>query len=181
MRVVAFVGLSGVGKTFALTKAADKVPFVHLQASALLKAEMVRTSAITASSEDLRLGRVQDNQELLVAGFHRAVEESHGETIVFDAHTVIDGADGLIEISATIFRDVGTSLMIALCAEPSEILSRRESDSSRTRPVRSVEQLAHHQSYMLSVTERICQELSIPMVVVRTDSLDDLYSALLAT
>lgn len=65
-RRIAILGLSGVGKSTLIGKIRDTVPLLHLQASALIKAEQAHREKSPDSSEALRTGAVIDNQLLMV-------------------------------------------------------------------------------------------------------------------
>jgi adenylate kinase len=56
-RVVALVGLSGVGKSTALARARASVAFEHLQASTLIKAERERLRQAAIDSRRLARGK----------------------------------------------------------------------------------------------------------------------------
>jgi hypothetical protein len=83
--------------------AAEMEDLLHLQASALIKLEQEYRTGSVCTSEELRLGPVLDNQALMLAAFTRL---THGvrSLIVFDGHTIIDGAAGPISIPANVFK-----------------------------------------------------------------------------
>lgn len=101
-RVVALVGLSGVGKSTLLEDARRRLVFEHLQASDLIKAERQERQGKPAAHDLLREGNIDDNQDLLISGFMRRAPEEG--LIVLDGHTIIDTPDGLVEISPSVFR-----------------------------------------------------------------------------
>jgi adenylate kinase len=136
-----------------------------------LKAAHARLTLSPPTSEDLRLGAVHDNQKLLVSEFRSATRGNEGLTIL-DAHLLIDGRDGLIEIPTTVFRELEITKIIFLQAPASEIASRRSNDDFRVRPARSIEELRQHQSYELSLSSALCLELGIPLIVVCSNNVD---------
>ncbi|HXS50202.1 MAG TPA: AAA family ATPase [Sphingomicrobium sp.] len=160
MTVLAVVGLSGVGKTTAINRLADKVPFLHLQASALIQAERVARGYAGTSSEDLRRGPVLDNQSLLICGFRRASEDHHG-LVVLDGHVLIDSDNGMIKIPSSVFGDIGCDHIAVLTDDPHEIWQRRRNDVSRKRPSRSVQDLNEQQELICIVAAQIAGELGI--------------------
>ncbi|SDQ79383.1 adenylate kinase [Brevundimonas sp. 374] len=174
---MALVGLSGVGKSTLLASSQDKSQFLHVQASELIKLEQAARGAEIASSEALRLGPVIDNQRLLVAGFRRA---TRGETrpIVFDGHTIIDGSSGIIEIGSDVFGDLGVKHVVMLVADPEEILRRRASDTGRTRPMRSIEQIAAHQDRATEVAKQIADDLKVEFGLVTQSEPERIWHAI---
>lgn len=165
MKVIALVGLSGVGKSTLLKKLSDQIEFEHLQASALIKSELKRTQAEIKNSEGLRQGQVIDNQTALVNGFLRATKGMSG-LFVLDGHTLIDAGEKLIEIPADVFRQIGVEHMVFLQDDPQKIAERREADRNRKRPKRTVETLVNHQAQAITVAARITLELDIPLSVI---------------
>lgn len=160
-RRIALLGLSGVGKTSMLNRLSSQVAFTHLEASRLIKAEQARRSIAAQSSEALRTGPVLDNQALLVAGFKHEARSIEG-SIVFDGHSVIDGGNGLIKIPPDVFASIELQAICILQAEPADILARRQGDTARPRPVRSVDALAEHQEKAIEVARAIAEQLNLP-------------------
>ena len=173
MRVIAIVGLSGVGKSTLIAAVSDHTPFLHLQASALIKAEQEFRASLKQNSEELRLGAVLSNQSLLVAAFLRATKDVTG-LVVFDSHTLIDGKDGLVQIPASVFADVGCKHMAVILDEPSKISDRRRTDVARSRPFPPESALAEHQELALKAARRIAQALSIPITIHSPQALDEI-------
>lgn len=165
MKVVAVVGISGVGKSTCIRQWAERFPLMHLQASALIKAEQAARNQAVGSSEDLRLGPVLDNQSLLVSAFRRATE-GHDGLVIFDGHTLIDGVDGPMPIPASVFRDLECQHIIFICDAGSAIVERRSADSQRIRPQLSAEELARHQDFALATAKAIADELGIELTTL---------------
>lgn len=144
-----------------LNRLAGRIEFVHLEASQLIKAEQSRRSTVAQSSEELRTGPVLDNQALLIAGFNYEAPSIHGP-VVFDGHSVIDDGGGLIEIPAEVFAALGLQAICVLQAEPADILTRRQGDGVRPRPMRSIEELSAHQRKGIDVARSIAERLNYP-------------------
>lgn len=162
MKVVAVVGISGVGKSTCIRQWAERVPLMHLQASALIKAEQAARNQAMSSSEDLRLGPVLDNQALLLNAFRRTTEGYDG-LVIFDGHTLIDGVDGLMPIPASVFRDLGCEQIIFIHDTASAIVERRMKDKQRTRPLLPTDELNRHQDFALAIAQKIAEELGIEL------------------
>ena len=168
MRRIALLGLSGVGKSTMLGALATQLTFTHLEASRLIRAEQARRSLAPQSSEALRIGSVLDNQALLIAGFeHEAALTDL--PIIFDGHSVIDGREDLIEIPAEVFAALGLDAICFLRAEPSDILARRQNDTARLRPARTVEALGEHQEQAIAVAMTIADRLDCPFSLITNE------------
>jgi len=66
-RVIAVIGLSGVGKSALISCARKSFEFEHLQASSLISAERARRREAPINHDALREANIDDNQTLLVA------------------------------------------------------------------------------------------------------------------
>lgn len=163
-KVVVFAGLSGVGKSTLLEDTRQRLTFEHLQASELIKAERQERQDKPVAHDLLREGNIDDNQALLISGFMRRAPEEG--LIVLDGHTVIDTTNGLVEISPSVFSAIDVSRFVVLIDDVETIALRRLSDTRRTRPIRSPEELAEHQERSVLSAYRAALALSVPMFVV---------------
>lgn len=154
-RTIAFVGISGVGKSTFLRSAAKKVAFQHLTAGSLIG------KARESERDGLRLQNIDENQRLLIAGFEMA-KNSTDNLIVIDGHVIIDAGNGLQEISANVFAALRVCAIVHLEAEAMQILTNRAGDKSRDRPILSVNELAAHQISSRSAALDIARSLAIP-------------------
>ncbi|WP_171230063.1 AAA family ATPase [Ruegeria sp. HKCCA4008] len=168
MKTIAFVGLSGVGKSTFLKAAMGKTSFLHLEASKLIKEELKLRLFQNQSSEDLRTGAVLDNQELLLRAFHRNVAGQE-ELVVLDGHTVVDTGSGLQRLPASVFDEMEVKSIFFLQDDPGSILSRRANDTSRIRPERTIQEIANHQQVAILTAADIALSLAIPMHLVTHD------------
>jgi adenylate kinase len=169
-RIVACVGLSGVGKSTLIKSLAERIKLQHLSAGRLIGDEKARRQE-AQQHDELRLADIGDNQKLLIEGFRRKLDRS-ASVIIIDGHTVIDTDQTLEPIHYRVFKALGIEMFIFLQAEPTEILQRRMSDASRTRPVISVKEIERHQEFAIEVTKACAGELSIPCYIVVVDDFE---------
>lgn len=156
--IVAFLGISGVGKSTFLKDAAQALSFQHLTAGSLIG--RARDSQI--AQDRLRLQDIAQNQKLLVDGLHVAKDAS-AQIIVLDGHAVIDGPSGIEVIDADVFRRLGVGAIAHLEGEPGQIFANRIGDQSRVRPHRSAEELGGHQTMSLAAVQNIAVSLRVPL------------------
>jgi adenylate kinase len=83
--VVTVFGLSGVGKSWMISRYAAIANVAHIQASQLMRDARAALVARNVTSEDLRRGPVLDNQSLLADAFAK-VPATEERPIIFDGH-----------------------------------------------------------------------------------------------
>ena len=162
---MAIVGVSGVGKSTLLHNLSKRLEFQHLQASVLIKEQIRFETGEGVIHDDLRKVNIDENQRLLISGFQRCTAQSTG-LIVLDAHTLIDTPSGFVEIPPAVFQAMGVSRFIFIYASAEDIGVRREADSSRARPTRSVVELATQQNAAQLAAFTCALALNLPLHVV---------------
>lgn len=176
-RRIALLGLSGVGKSTLIARLNKRMPVLHLQASALIKAEQAYRAQQPEDSESLRLGTVVNNQVLMIAAFRRATANAQ-LPIVFDGHSVIDGRDGLLEIPASVFADLALDAILYMSADPHVIAGRRLADTGRDRPARDAEALAEHQRVAEDAARRIAGQIGCTFIPIADGDIDRIVAVL---
>lgn len=155
-------GVSGVGKTTACLDYAGRHPDVQfISASTLLK------EAKAATSEELRTaGRKQiiDNQSLLPIAFERYRRERKDQTILLDAHAVIDNDRTLVAVPSSVISALQPSRLILLEAPPIEIAARRSGDK-RQRPLRDLDAIAYEINAERAAVAAYGEELGLSVTV----------------
>ena len=172
-RVVAVVGVSGVGKSTSLTKLASSISFQVLHASRLIQEGREAVEGGIVPHDQLRFADIDQNQQFLIQGFKFHTDRS-ALLVVLDGHTVIEREGGLIPISPAVFREIGIHAMIFLTDDASRILARRADDQSRQRPALSVERLQLIQCEALKQANLICSALSVPLHTCQPSDLDQI-------
>ena len=140
-RIVAFTGISGVGKTTFLRQLAELIDFQHVTGGSLIA---TAREAASAARDAIRHANLDENQRLLIEGFVLACDP-HSKLVIMDGHVVIDDGDGLSKISSEVFRALGVSIIVHLESEPERIAENREGDTSRSRPTYPSNILEQHQ------------------------------------
>jgi len=101
--IVAFTGLSGVGKTTFLRRLSEHVSFQHLTGGSLIE---TARDADQQDRDKLRHADLNENQRLLIQGFALA-RDPEANLVIMDGHVVIDSSDGLTKLPVDVFRSLG--------------------------------------------------------------------------
>ncbi|GAK34704.1 MULTISPECIES: AAA family ATPase [Iodidimonas] len=175
-RIVAFTGISGVGKTTFLCRLAKLVDFQHLTGGSLIAA----ARQVPSEGRDaIRYSDLDDNQRLLIEGFI-LTRDPNSNLVVIDGHVVIDDGKGLTKISSEIFRALGVSFMVHLESEPERIAANRGADTSRSRPTYPSNVLKQHQVISRAHAQAIADIIDVPFFIVTHKDIDQLASLLIA-
>ncbi|MGA9869397.1 MAG: AAA family ATPase [Acetobacteraceae bacterium] len=165
-RVVAVFGLSGVGKSWLISRYAVIAKVAHIQASQLMRDARAALVGQAVASEDLRRGPVLDNQSLLTDAFTKVLA-TETRPIIFDGHCLVDVGEQPIEIPVDVIRQLQPSGIVLVHAPADEIVRRRESDSSRERPSRDADALAAQQAKCVAICTSYGEQLGVAFVQVR--------------
>jgi adenylate kinase len=151
-------GLSGVGKGWLARKLCEHRPEVlHLEASALMRA------TFNISSEALRTadaGALTTNQQGLVAAFTGARAAEPLRPILFDGHSVIDNDAGLVQIALEVIAGLKPQHIVFVSEVVSLIAERRRRDT-RSRPIRTLDELTRHQDCARELANSYAESLAI--------------------
>lgn len=168
--VVVF-GISGVGKSTACVSYVSRHPTVlHTSAGALLQ-EAKRTESSLLRIQDPQ--SILRNQNLLCAALARFRLGREDADILIDAHSIIDNGHELVEIPVDTVRAINPSGLILLEA-PAELVFERRQKDSRSRPLRSVEELQLQMNIAREVCRNYGRELSLPLEIGAVSHEQDL-------
>ena len=161
--VVGLFGISGVGKTrFASALVGLNPEVLHLQASALLRsASGLGNEALRTANRD----QLVANQSALALATEQARSGQRERPLLIDAHSVIDNDVELVDVPFEAIKPLNIETYIFLRASPASIIQRR-SASTRSRPLRSAEKLAEHQSRALVVCREYADRSGRPLVII---------------
>lgn len=164
--VVTVFGLSGVGKSWMISRYAAASNVAHVQASQLMRDARASQVGHMVTSEDLRRGPVLDNQSLLTDAFARVLA-TEVRPIIFDGHCLVDVGDQPIEIPVEVIRRLQPAGIMLVYAPASEIVRRRENDTLRDRPTRTADALAAQQDRCVAICTNYAAQLGISTAQVR--------------
>lgn len=169
--IVVIAGLSGVGKSYVINQLKEGSDhFVNFSAGTLIKK---RRSNMTR--DDLRLldeHGILQNQYFLIEQFMEEIcSLTEHNTILFDAHILIDTDKKIIEIPLEIFSNINPSGFILLYDDPKTILKQRYMDISRKRPERSLTELRSQQDRSLSLAKIYAEQLNIPIMITTSKEI----------
>jgi adenylate kinase len=164
--VAAVFGLSGVGKTWLISRFIATQGAMHAQASQLLRDARAALIGQMDSQEDLRKGAVLDNQALLIEAFTN-FRSSAPLPIIFDGHSVIDVGDRLIEIPVDVIEALRPDGLVFVRDDPAAIVAKRAGDVSRTRPSRTESEVGAHRMRALSMCVEYQLQVRIDLHLVQ--------------
>ena len=177
VKVAAVFGLSGVGKSWLISRYAGTNAVMHVQASQLLRDAKASISGAIVTHEELRTGPVLNNQQLLTSRF-AIVRATAVMPIIFDGHCLIDSGAHLVEIPVQIIEALSVSGLAFIRSDAQAILERRRSDTTRIRPLRSVEEIMLHQKRVNSLCEEYAMRLNLNLCVVEAGNEKGFASAM---
>ena len=165
-KVVTVFGLSGVGKSWMISRYAEAANVAHIQASQLMRDARAALVGRPVTSENLRRGPVLDNQILLTDAFAKVLA-TEARPIIFDGHCLVDVGEQPIEIPVAVIRQLQPSGVVLVHAPGDEIVRRRKNDISRERPVRPSDVLATQQDRCIALCTDYAEKLGIRFGQVR--------------
>jgi adenylate kinase len=165
-KVVTVFGLSGVGKSWMISRYAASANVAHVQASQLMRTARAAQVGQAVTSEDLRRGPVLDNQSLLTDAFAKVLA-TEVRPIIFDGHCLVDVGDKPIEIPVEVIRQLQPIGIVLVYAPADEIIQRRESDTLRERPTRTADTLTAQHNQCVSICANYAEQLGISFKQVR--------------
>lgn len=177
MRVVALTGIPGVGKTTMLGALGERLSFVPLQASALLRKAREGSLGQTVPHDALRYADLDENQRLLIQSFGVSTTDAM-RLIVLDSHTIIERDDGYVVVDPTVFAAIGIRAMVFVHDSPEAISLRRERDAGRRRPERDAAALGLLQDSARVHAEKICRLLDVPLYAATPREVDEVGDVL---
>lgn len=160
--VVAFTGISGVGKTTFLKKLAKLMLFQHVTGGSLIA---LAKNTIADGRDNLRYADLDENQRLLIEGFKLARDPSV-ELVIMDGHVVIDDGECLAKISSDVFKALDVRVMVHLEDDPANIVKNRYCDAARSRPKYDNNTLERHQDMSRQSARAIAEKLRIGFHIV---------------
>jgi adenylate kinase len=175
-QVVAVFGVSGVGKSWLISRFASANPVAHVQASQLLREAKAAIDGCNTTPEQLRRGAVLDNQTLLIQAF-TTLRIREKRPIIFDGHSVIDNDHRLVEIPCEVIEALLPSGLILVQADAFAIARRRAEDLARIRPNRTAAEIGMHQDRARIVCTEYAKRLHLALHIIDARDEDGFASA----
>ncbi len=169
-------GVSGVGKSHTLEKAAARLP----ESATWRASEIIGAARNTLDPESLRrlpLDEIRRSQDLLIQGFSTHRKSFPNLLVLLDAHSVIDTEVGLTDIPVEVASGLAPLGMIHVSDDVARILERRANDQHRVRPSRSFDQLEEYQRRSIASCKLYSVTLNVPLVEVRSGDIDAFVKA----
>lgn len=157
-------GVSGVGKTTLISQfIAAYSGYIHLEASKLIKESLAKPVLSSEHLRSMEPSAIEVNQIRLTEQFRVARRAHPKKTVILDAHSVIDSDPHATLVSVEIIRELELKQMIFIRDRPDAIARRRDDDSNRRRPMRSVRSIAQLQNMALDQCQVYAVNLGLPL------------------
>jgi adenylate kinase len=179
MHITAVFGISGVGKSWLIGQLLEKHDLVHVQASVLMREAKAKLLNRSVDSEELRTGKVVDNQAMLIEAFE-ALRLEENRDIIFDGHNLIDSDQGFVEIPIEVIKALKPSSIVVIVDDPDAIAARRAADTGRVRPARKAAELQNYQDLVIRIARDHAARLQIPFTKIRSGAMEDFEVAVFA-
>lgn len=115
--MIAFMGVSGAGKSYLLKNLPSRYSFHVVTASELIKRQIKSRESLSVSSEQMRLSATNDMQALLIEAV--IIERQTAKfPIILDCYAVIDKGDYLDPVPTDVFEKIGVLRVIHLVFAP---------------------------------------------------------------
>lgn len=178
-KIILVFGLPGAGKSTLINDAVkEDESLIRLSGGTLIGREL--TEAERDNLRKLEANEILRNQELLVLGFSKAVQENPHKTIIFDGHCVVKNGNNFVEIPTSIIERLNPSLILFLKPSAEEIELRRRTDISRPdREVETIAQIAALQEKQITVCQQYSRTLNVNLEIIESPSAENFKSALL--
>ena len=162
---IAIFGISGVGKSTIIKEFITHAPsWRHLQAGQLIKSELKHIG-----HDKLRLEgneAILKNQYLMIKAFWREVNIQKLTKIIFDGHSIIDTGIEILRIPADVIKALKPTKLLFIKVEPKIILDRRSKDTSRNRPLLSIQEIGVQQNIALEQFKFYTEEFKLPNFIL---------------
>lgn len=169
---IAVFGVSGVGKSTLIKSFILNEPsWGHIQAGELIKSELKNTAhdKLRAVSSEVLI----KNQFLIVDAFWREIDDKKLSKIIFDGHSIIDTGAETIKVPTDIIKALKPTKLVFIKADPKIILDRRLKDTSRDRPILSIQKINEQQDMALEQFKLYAKELKLPNLILKNEFITE--------
>ncbi|WP_455988482.1 AAA family ATPase [Methylorubrum extorquens] len=164
--LIVLFGISGAGKSYLSRKISTCRPdILCLSAGVLLK------DALAEDPEQLRTANrdvILSNQMILADAVRTARHNRWEDTVLLEAHSVIDNDRELIEVPFDAMRAIQIAGIILIEERVSEIMRRRDADM-RFRPARGLRELEDQQQLSDAVAYKYADAVSAPIQKISSE------------
>lgn len=172
-------GVSGVGKTSLISRAVQREDtLLHVQASELIRRGLTGPAPSSELLQNSGRDKIIDNQSILIRMFKNVRRSNPDKLIVLDAHSVVDTGDQIVRIPVAVIHDLQLDHLIFMRSSPDKIVDQRKRDQGRTRPKRTIAEIASMQCQALDVCQEYASQLRLPLSIVSARDECDLLLAL---
>jgi adenylate kinase len=165
-------GLSGVGKTMISSKVDDEDDrLVSVSAS-----EIIKSYGYNTRFDELKDDLVRKNQFALIEGFKEFKNKNTGKDVVIELHNLIETPEGNIDIDEVFLAQLELDGACFIELEPFRIRRQRIKDVSRSRYIKSGDELCRLQTHSKHKFQKFCLDWSVPNVILSKEHLSGLQA-----
>ena len=176
MKNIAFIGgIHGVGKSTVCQQICDKLDFIHLSAS-----ELIKWSDINEDVKNKKVKDIQDTQDRLIVGLRNTIQTE--KRYLLDGHYCLLNTNGEIkDIPFSIFQKINPFSLNIILDDVSEIKKRIEARDNKHYDYDLLKRMQDNElQYAKYLSEKLGVMLNIGLQKNFTELLNSLYNTTIA-
>lgn len=151
-------GVHGAGKDFLINSIKDKIPFIHLSASKVLKWNEISPCSATKLVDSL-----VDTQERLVKNLRKAVKNNDSLYLLDGHFTLLNKNSEVMRVPADTFVQIAPMVLVVKTSLPKVISWRLQ---KRDRQIWEIDKVAEMQRAEIAYAHELAKKLKLPFYLI---------------